>query len=81
MPSREPFDITHSKTVAPITCVDCGHNMHCIRRAPAHPGEHQWFECSACGGKVEKIVGLQPSDAAIQGSMEKSLGISPKSDA
>lgn len=73
--SNDPFDIASSRTIAPVTCTDCGNNMYCFRRSPAGCGERQWFLCSGCGEKIERTVGLQPSDTAIQSEAEKIAGI------
>lgn len=75
MASSDPFNIAHSPAVASIPCVACGNNMHCVRRQPARAGERQLFTCATCANSSERIVGLQESDADIQGALEKSLGI------
>jgi hypothetical protein len=75
MASRDLFNIAHSPAVAPIPCIECGNNMHCVRRQPAHAGERQMFVCAACGNASERTVGLQESDADIQCAVETSLGI------
>jgi hypothetical protein len=75
MASRDPFNIANSPAVAPIPCVECGSNMHCIRREPQNSGERQLFMCAACGNASERTVGLQESDAEVQGGIETSLGI------
>jgi hypothetical protein len=77
MASKDPFNIANSPAVAPIPCIDCGNNMHCVRRAPGAAGEHQLFTCIACGNSTERVVGLQASDDAIQRSAEIELGLKP----
>ena len=79
MGSRDPFNIAHSTSVAPIPCVGCGNNMHCILRRPVDLGERQTFKCVACTNAVERIVGLQVSDDEIQKLVERSVGIEGKS--
>jgi uncharacterized Zn finger protein len=78
MPSRDPFNIRNSISVASIPCADCGHNMHCVRREPAGTGERQMFQCTSCGAMTDKIVNLQISDADVQRHAERMLGIAQK---
>lgn len=75
MASKDPFNIASSPAVAPIPCMDCGHNMHCVRRVPTDEGERQLFMCAACGHSSERVVGLQESDDTIQKAAEKNTGI------
>jgi hypothetical protein len=70
MGSKSPFRIVDSPLVAPITCVECGNNMYCVRREPVADGEKQLFLCAACGRDFERIEGPQPSDAEIQRAAE-----------
>ena len=79
MASKDPFNIQNSPFVAPIPCVNCGTNMHCVRRESASAGEKQLFQCS-CGNSVERIVGIDVSDNELQCSVEKSFGIDPSSE-
>jgi len=78
MVSRDPFNFANSATVAPISCMECGNNMHCVRRQPSAGGEHQCFVCAGCGASSERVVGLQVSDADIQSAVENSLGMTRK---
>jgi hypothetical protein len=76
MASKDPFNILHSRAVAPIVCDECGNNMHCVRRTPDGDGERQRFHCVACNQETERTVGLQESDAAVQQEAEKRVGLS-----
>lgn len=66
MASKDPFNIANSPSVAPIPCVECGNNMHCVRRQLLAPGEYQLFQCVSCGANTDRTVGLQISDTAIE---------------
>jgi hypothetical protein len=76
--SKDLFNFAQSPNVTPIVCHDCGNNMHCIRRQQVADGERQTFMCAACGSAAERLVGLQPSDAAIQAEAEKRSGVAPR---
>ncbi len=75
MASKDPFNFANSPVVAPIPCIVCGNNMHCVRRQPLDEGERQLFMCAACGGSSERTVGLEASDADIQREAEKRSGL------
>ena len=74
MASKDPFNIAHSPIVAPIPCIECGNNMHCVRRQPTSSGEKQRFLCS-CKNSVERFKALEMSDDQVQRHVEDSLGI------
>ena len=78
MASKDPFLFSRTKVVAPIPCVECGNNMHCFRRTPVRSGERRWFHCAGCSNEIERTVGVEPSDAAVQAEAEQRSGVSPK---
>ncbi len=75
MVSKDPFNFRSSPGVAPIPCVACGNNMHCVRRVPLQGGESQLFICAACVATAERAVGPQASDHEIQQAAEASSGV------
>jgi transposase-like protein len=75
MASKDPFNFLNSPVVVPIPCIDCGNNMHCVRRVPEQNGERQMFICAACGDTTERAVGIQASDYEIQKAAEASSGL------
>lgn len=81
MASRDPFNIGKSPVVAPIPCVDCGNNTHCVRRQPTAEGERQLFICAACGGSSERTVRAQQSDTDVQREAERQAGLLPRTRA
>jgi len=78
MASKDPFSIASSRSVAPIPCIKCGNNMHCIRRMPIGAGERQTFMCATCTHSIQRTVGSQASDAAVQAEAERRSGVSPR---
>ncbi len=75
MASSSPFDFSNSKFVAPIPCPECGHNMHCCRRTPEGAAEHQCFYCGVCHNEIERVAGVEPSDARIEQEAERITGL------
>jgi hypothetical protein len=65
MASDDPFNFQSSRTIAPILCMNCGRNAHCVRRQAKGILEIQTFFCT-CGHTVERAMGPQVSDATIQ---------------
>ena len=78
MVAKDPFHIGHSPAVASIPCVECGHNMHCMRRSPVPAGEHQQFACASCGATCDRIFAEHESDSDIQREAEHLCGIPGK---
>jgi transposase-like protein len=56
MASNHPFIFADSTIIAPIVCIECGHNAFCVRRTAVSVGEYQLFECRNCGKTSERIV-------------------------
>lgn len=75
MAATTPFNISLSPEVAPITCLECGNNMRCVRRMPQSLGEQQLFMCVSCGTTSERVVGLEVSDHEIQKAAEQVAGL------
>jgi hypothetical protein len=57
MASKDLFEFLSLPCLLPISCVECGFNMYCVRRSPEETGEKQTFTCAACGESKERIVG------------------------
>jgi len=78
MASSDPFNFRTSFMVMPIPCIECGNNMHCVRRMPEAAGEKQLFICATCGQSSERVVGPQVSDEEVQRSAERDADLSAK---
>ncbi len=75
MVSKDPFHIGNSPAVASIPCLECGHNMHCVRREQLAAGEFQQFACVECGAVHERLFTPQESDSEIQRDAERLCGV------
>lgn len=59
MASKDLFGFLSLPCLMPISCVECGYNMYCVRRSPEETGEKQVFTCATCGESTERIVGAR----------------------
>ena len=77
MVSRQSLNPTTAGLVAPIVCIECGNNAHCVRREADKQDfhrEHRTFQCTTCRRLSYRVVDLSPSDAAIQKEAEQMAG-------
>lgn len=77
MVSNTPYNSSESRSVAPIVCIECGNNAHCMRRSPHNLGptyEYQAFECISCHRRWYRTVGPASSDQDIQRYAEQMIG-------
>jgi hypothetical protein len=75
MEEHSAFVETH-ETIAPTECGECNSEAHVIRRAP-YPFEGlelRTFECSECGGQMERTV---PTPAGLAGDPTKAPRVVP----
>ena len=75
MASRDSFYFSQAKFVASIPCSECGNNMYCFRRSPVSTGERQWFYCVGCSNEIQRTVGPELGDYAVQAEAERRSGV------